>query len=713
MVMHGPMRGRRGPRGLMGWKEKRSRPVRVLLGRMVYYLGKFKRIVFVGAVLSLVATIFNVINPLVLRAGIDSVYLEPSFNTLVTLTVLFLILSVLSWIMGGMNTWIMSVAQAGLVQNVQEDVYRHLVNADLSYHKAEQAGNVTSRVTNDSTNLSTGISVLINFASQALTLGASFILLWLMSPLLALTSLVVVPGILFIAGLFGTVGQRIMLASQRASGEVSGQIAENLSGIHIAKAFNREDELAEQLLSLNQKAYQYGFRFMILMTSMQPLMMAIGQFAIAAMLFMAGSLAVGAFPLLSLGDIFLGISLVRGIMFPLLGLSMMATQVQSSLAAMDRVTDVLESKPAITDAPDAVPLRAENDGIYFRNVTFEYVTDTPVLKNVEFSIDPGETVAIVGHTGAGKTTIAALVNRFYDPTEGSIFIGGQDIRNVQLHSLHRSMSLIPQEPYLFDDTIMENIRYGKPDASDEEIINLCGILGANEFIDVLADGYQTRVIQSGKNLSAGQRQIITIARTMLADPKILILDEATSRLDAYSESLVQDAQAMLFSDRTTVVIAHRLTTIANASRIIVFDHGEIVEEGTHEELLALNGTFKALYDTYYAHQGLEELTEETVKAAQEEVAKAGGAAALEKPKAPQGMPMMAMAGNPHSMMSGQGGMPDGGMKPSPEMLKKILANPENIPPPMRGHLIERLEQSDDPEMLEILQKLKALESKSK
>jgi ABC-type multidrug transport system fused ATPase/permease subunit len=712
MVMHGPMRGRRGPRALLGWKEKRSRPIRVLLGRMVYYLGKFKRIVIVGAVLSLVATIFNVINPLVLRAGIDSVYLEQSFNTLVTLTVLFLVLSVLSWIMGGMNTWIMSIAQAGLVQSVQEDVYRHLVHADLSYHKAEQAGNVTSRVTNDSTNLSTGISVLINFASQALTLGASFILLWLMSPFLALTSLVVVPGILFIAGLFGTVGQRIMLASQRASGEVSGQIAENLSGIHVAKAFNREAELAEQLLSLNQKAYRYGFRFMILMTSMQPLMMAIGQFAIAAMLFMAGSLAVGAFPLLSLGDIFLGISLVRGIMFPLLGLSMMATQVQSSLAAMDRVTDVLESKPAITDAPDAAPLRAENDGINFRNVTFEYVTDTPVLKNVEFSINPGETVAIVGHTGAGKTTIASLVNRFYDPTEGAIFIGDQDIRDVQLHSLHKSMSLIPQEPYLFDDTIMENIRYGKSDASDEEIINLCSILGANEFIDVLSDGYQTRVIQSGKNLSAGQRQIITIARTMLADPKILILDEATSRLDAYSESLVQDAQAMLFSDRTTVVIAHRLTTIANASRIIVFDHGEIVEEGTHEELLALNGTFKALYDTYYAHQGLEELTEETVKVAQEEVAKAGGAAAIETPKTAQGMPMMAMAGNPHSMMGGQGGMPDGGMKPSPEMLKKIIANPENIPPTMRGHLIDRLEQSDDPEMLELLQKLKALESKS-
>jgi ATP-binding cassette subfamily B protein len=671
----------------MGEKEKRSRPVRVLLGKMVGYLGKFKRIVAIGAVLSLVATIVGVINPLVLREGINSVYQVGSLNTLIVLTIIFLILSVMTWVMNGINTWIMASAQAGLVQSVQEDVYSHLVHADLSYHKKEQAGNVTSRVTNDSQSLSTGIQVLINFASQLLTLVASFAILWLMSPYLALTSLVVVPGILFIAGLFGTVGQKIMLASQRAAGEVSGQIAENLSGIHVAKAFNREDELAEHLMELNEKSYHHGFRFMILMTSMQPLMMSIGQFAIAAMLFVAGSLAVGVLPLLSLGDIFLGVSLVRGILFPLLGLSMMATQVQSSLAAMDRVTDVLESKPAITDSPDAVPLEPESDGIYFNDVVFEYVKDTPVLKHVSFSIDPGTTVAIVGHTGAGKTTIAALVNRFYDPNDGAIFIGDQNIRDVKMHSLHQSMSLIPQEPYLFDDTIMENIRYGKLDATDEEIMELCKILGANEFIEVLADGYQTRIIQSGKNLSAGQRQMITIARTMLADPKILILDEATSRLDAYSESLVQDAQERLFSNRTTIVIAHRLTTIANASKILMFDHGELIEEGTHEELLAQGGQFKALYETYYSHQGLEEISEDIVETAKSEVEKYGS----EEPI--PASPMMGMGG---MGMGAMGGM--SGMRPSPEMIEKAKerykSDPGSIPEPFREMIRKMVEKEE-------------------
>ena len=699
MGMHGPGGGRGGPRGLFGTKQKRSRPIRVLLGRMVHYLGKFKRIVLIGAILSLVATVVGVINPLVLRDGINSVYQQGSFGTLYSLTIIFLILAVVSWAMGGVNTWIMAIAQAGLVQSVQEDVYTHLIEADLSYHKTEQAGNVTSRVTSDATSLSTGIQVLISFASQALTLAASFILLWLMSPFLALTSLVVVPGILFIAGLFGTVGQRIMLASQRASGEVSGQIAESLSGIHVAKAFNRETELADQLLTLNQKAYKYGFRFMILMTSMQPLMMSIGQFAIAAMLFVAGSLAVGPLPLLLLGDLFLAISLVRGIMFPLLGLTMMATQVQASLAAMDRVSDVLESKPAIIDAPDAAPLHPENDGIYFNNVEFEYIKDTPVLKDVTFSINPGETVAIVGHTGAGKSTIAALVNRFYDPTKGAIFIGDQDIHNVQLHELHSVMSLIPQEPYLFDDTIIGNIRYGNLDATDEEIIELCKIIGANEFIEVLADGYYTQVIQSGKNLSAGQRQMITIARTMLANPKILILDEATSRLDAYSESLVQDAQERLFKDRTTIVIAHRLTTIANASRILLFDHGELVEQGTNEELLAKGGLFKSLYETYYAHQGLEEITEEVVEVAKSVVTEYGGEKAV-----PAGAGMMMGMGMSHM----------GGMQPTPEMMEQIKerykSDPDSIPKPFREMVKKMVENEEKDEGLSKDEKVRSEET---
>ncbi|MFX1439974.1 MAG: ABC transporter ATP-binding protein [Promethearchaeota archaeon] len=707
------MRGHGGPRALARGREKRSRPIRVLLGRMFQYLGRFRRIVAIGAVLSVLATIVTVFDPLVIRLGIDSItpHDPTSYNTLLLLIGIYIVLRITSWALSGGNTWILANAQAGFVQNIQEDVYSHLVRADLSFHKAEQSGNVTSRVTSDTVSLGTGIQVIISFASQVLMLVGTFLLLFFTSQVLALTSLIIVPGVVFIAVLFGTVGQRIMLASQRAAGEVSGQIAENLSGIHVAKAFNREKELADEMMELNQKSYKFGFRFMILMSAMQPLVRSIGQFAIAALLFVGGTLAAGTLPILTTGEVFLGIMLVSRFMWPLLSLSMMATQVQASLAAMDRISDVLESKRAIDDLEYAIPLAETSDGITFENVTFEYVRDTPVLKNVNFAIEPGATVAIVGHTGAGKTTLAALINRFYDPQEGSILIGDQNLREIALDSLHGNVALIPQEPYLFDASIMDNIRYGQPRATDEQIKDLCSLIGANDFIEVLADGYDTCILENGKNLSAGQRQMITIARTMLADPRILILDEATSRLDAYSESLVQDAQAMLFSDRTTVVIAHRLTTIANASRIIVFENGEIIEDGTHEELLALNGTFKSLYETYYAHQGVEEITEETARIAEEEVSKIGGESILEAPQTSKGMGMMGMmgGGGPPGMGGGHGGMLAGGMGDRREMLKKMLKNPDNIPPQMRGHLIERMEQSNDPEILELLQKLKALE----
>lgn len=680
MAMH----GRRGPAALAGQREKRSRPMRVLLGRMGHYLGKFKRIVAIGAALSLLATIVSVFDPLILSSAVDSLALPTaSMQTAFFLTVLYIIFKVTSWVLGSLNTWILSGAQAGFVQNIQEDLYDHLLRADLSYHKGEQSGNVTSRVTSDTVELGTGVQVLIDFASQILLLVSSFLMLWWVNPAIALTSLVVLPGVLFIAGLFGTVGQRIMLASRRASGAVSGQIAENLSGIHVAKAFNREKELAAKMMELNQNNYRYGARFMILMSAMQPLVRSIGQFALAAMLFVAGSLAIGTAPLLTVGEVFLGISLIGRFLWPLLALSMQATQVQSSMAAMDRISDVLESHPKTSDSLEAIDLLKESDGIYFEDVSFEYVENTPVLKHVSFQINPGEMVAIVGHTGAGKTTIASLVNRFYDPTDGKIRIGDQDLRSVKQASLHDSMSLIPQEPYLFDDSIIENIRYGRPEATDDEIKELCRIIGANDFIEVLADGYDTCIIEGGKNLSAGQKQMITIARTMLANPKILILDEATSRLDAYSESLVQDAQERLFANRTTIVIAHRLTTIANASRVLVFDHGEIVEQGTHKELLEKDGIFKALYDTYYAHQGIEELTEDAVEAAKLEAEKHGVIGSESKAAPGQMMAGMGMGGG---FGSGQMQMP------SPEMLKKLKENPELVPEEHRERFKKMMEK---------------------
>ena len=603
-------------------KHVRSRPLGVLIRSMFGYLGRFRRIIYLGACLSVIATIFMAIDPLVLSWGIDLV-LEPGteMDGIILLALLYTGLKIASWIFGSINTWILSGAQAGFVQSLQQDVYDRLIRADLSYHKGEQSGDVTSRVTSDTDSLAMGIQIIIDLASQVLLVIATFILMWMASPFVAMAALVVIPVVISIVVLFGTVGQRIMLATQRAAGKVSGQIAENLGGVHVAKAFNREKETAAILSELNQESYRHGFNFMMLMTIMQPMVRATGIAVMSLILFVGGGLAIGNDPALTLGQVFLGTILIQRFFHPLLMLSMNATMFQASLASMDRLMDVLETEPTVKDTEGAVPLRPDSDGIEFEGVSFSYMEGAEVLKDVDFRIGPGEMVAVVGHTGAGKSTIAALLNRFYDPQKGNIKIGGQNLRDITLDSLHDNLALIAQEPYLFDGTVMENIRYGRPTATDDEVVAMSKLNGAHEFIDVLPDGYSSIIIEEGKNLSAGQVQMISIARTMLAKPRILILDEATSRLDAYSESLVQDAQDKLFSKRTTVVIAHRLTTIANASKILVFEKGSLVEQGSHDELMELGGRYKALYNTYYSHQSAGEISDEAVKTAQEEMAK--------------------------------------------------------------------------------------------
>jgi len=583
------------------------------------YFRGFRKIVIIGAFLAIASSVIDAISPLLLSSGIDTIVEliagSDVLSAILPLVLLYFGLRFASWIAGSFYTWVIARAQAGFVQSVQKDVHAHLIDADLSYHKSEQSGNVTSRVTSDTDALSIGIQVLMDISSQLVLLIVTFMVLWFTSPVVALTALITVPVVIVMTILYGTVGQRTMLATQRAYGQVSGQIAENLSGIQIAKAFNREKETATQLLQLNQEAYKHNFRLTMFFTFLFPTFQATAVFITAAVLFVGAGLAFGTVAILSVGELFLGVILVQRFMFPLIMVSLNGTQVQASLGAMDRISDVLESKRALTESPSAVPLEKESDGIVFENVTFSYLSGSEVLQDVNFKISTGETVAIVGKTGAGKSTIASLINRFYDPQKGRILIGNQDLRDITLDSLHSKVSLVAQEPYLFDGTVLENMKYGVPDISDEDVKDICSITLACEFLDTLPNGYDSLVLEGGKNLSSGQRQMITIVRTLLANPRILILDEATSRLDAYSESLVQYAQEKLFAGRTTVVIAHRLSTIANADRIFVFDQGRLVEMGSHDELLKIDGIYKSLYETYYAHQGIQEISVDVLESA--------------------------------------------------------------------------------------------------
>jgi len=647
----------RGPHGLFKEaKHQRTRPTKQLVRMLWRYLGHYSTFLILSGFLILVYTIGSIISPLIISEGLDAAVSTstPDINFLSFLFAIFLVLSFLIWVFNALNTYILARVKANMLHEVRKDVFDRLVYADMSFHKKEQSGNVTSRVTSDTDELAAGITVVTNASSQLLLTFGTFFILLVTSWIITGVALLAIPVAMILASVLGTLGRKIMYRLRRSYGEVSGQMAESLAGVSIAKSFNREQWSSAILYDLNQKTYKYFKQLGALFNFMFPAVSLISTTLVALTLIVGGWLPADV---ISIGSIYLGTILVQRFLSPILHLAMYYPQLQSSLAAMDRVTDVLEQKPIVTNSLTAKPLKMDDTSVTFENLSYEYVKDTPVLENVSFTVGTGEKIAIVGHTGAGKTTLAALITRFYDPTEGRIIIGDQDLREITLESLQSAIGLIPQDPYLFADTVIENIRYGNPEITDNEIYELCKLIGAEDFIEALPDGYDTKLLESGKGLSSGQRQMITIARTMLADPKILVLDEATSRLDAYSESLVQLAQKALFKGRTTFVIAHRLTTIRDVDRIAVFENGNLVELGTHEELLAIEGVYAELYHTYYAHQGVEDL--------------------IEVYKAPVSVPTSTLDTVPphmHAMMKEHGVTPE----KMHEMMKKRGVSPEDM-----------------------------------
>lgn len=609
------MRGHGGGpmRRLSMEKKKAARPLGVLLKALGGYLGKYKGLLITSGLISLVYAGTQILNPLFLSMGIDSI--DPSNSEIITLfgyemsgtiavivfASLFLVLGSLGFAINSFNTRILSKVRAYMVNDMRTDTYSKLINSSMNYIKKEQSGNITARITSDSDEVSTGIQVFISIVVQLFLLVVTFfVILFQINWQILLICLGSIPFALLLSGILSTVGRRIVLRIRRKFGEVSGKMAESLSGVAVSKSFNQEVNLSNQMKVLNQQYYKMSIQFGIMMNVIMPIISTVSSIVTSLILYVGGVITN-----LSYGEIFLGTMLAAQFLRPVTHLSMMLPTLQTSLGALDRILDVKEATPAIPDAPNAEQLN-ENYSIKFDKVWFAYDLDTWVLKDVNLDVKQGEMVALVGHTGAGKTTLASmLLTRFYDIQKGSIKIGEQDIRDVTQHSLRQSIGLIPQEPYLFTASVYDNIKYGKPDATEEEIYKICQMIGADTFIQALPDGYNTIVREGGKQLSAGQRQIITIARAMLSNPQILILDEATSRLDAYSESLVQDAQRKLFKDRTTFVIAHRLSTIHDADKIVVFEKGELMEMGTHDELMKSDGIYADLYETYYSFQGID------------------------------------------------------------------------------------------------------------
>lgn len=602
---HGP-----GRRGLRTEKYDRTRSTATLVSSLWNYIGKYVGPIVLSGFLILLYSLTSIASPLIIRNGINQLELETinSFADLLPFAVLFLLLTAIGWVFNSLSTRIIAKINAQMLHEVRMDLYSKLNHSDMDYLKNEQSGNVTARVTSDTDELAVGIQLSTSITSQLLLIIGSFILLFVTNWIIALIALSAIPIAFGIAAIISYFGRKIIIKVRRAFGIVSAKMAEGLSGIEVAKSFNREEDLAVELRELNQKHYEYSRLFGFLMMFVFPTVQALGSILFTMIIYAGGWIRSLDPDVLSLGDIYLSINLSQQFLFPVIMVAMSFPQLEAAFGAMDRIIDIFEAKPSVADKPDADELQEHDDSVHFQNVWFAYNDEEYVLKDITFSAKAGELLAIVGHTGAGKTTlVSSLLTRFYDVDKGAIYIGDQNIKDIKQSSLRNAIGLVTQEQFLFSGTVYDNIVYGAPEATEEDVKNICKRINADEFIEALPEGYETKVVEGGKKLSAGQRQIITIARTMLANPRILVLDEATSRLDAYTESLVQAAQFELFKGRTTFVIAHRLSTISDADKIVVLDHGELIEMGSHEELLEKEGIFAELYHTYYEHQGLAEL----------------------------------------------------------------------------------------------------------
>jgi len=530
--------------------------------------------------------------------GID--FLELGRLILIVLA-MYIVASVLMWAQG----FILNALVMRVVFGLREDIERKLNRLPLSYFDTRQRGDLMSRVTNDVDNIQAALQQAFSQLVQSLfTILGIGVMMFIVSWQLALIALIALPLSGIIAGVIGSRSQKLFTAQWKNTGALNGHVEESYSGLELVRVFGRDKEMLAQFDERNEQLYRAAFGAQFVSGMIMPSMMFVSYLSYV-LIAVAGGLRVASGQM-TLGDATAFIQYSREFSQPISEVAGIANMLQSGVASAERTFELLDAdEQEEDDVRASLPERTDGH-VEFRNVSFSYSADTPLIEDLSFSVQPGQTVAIVGPTGAGKTTLVNLVMRFYELTKGKILLDGTDITELSRAELRSRVGMVLQDAWLFEGTIRENIRYGRLDATDEEVVEAAKATMVDRFVRQLPDGYDTKIDADGGSVSAGERQLITIARAFIANPSLLILDEATSSVDTRTELLVQHAMSALRSDRTSFVIAHRLSTIRDAHTILVMENGAIVEQGNHEELLARQGAYYTLYMTQFRGEDAEE-----------------------------------------------------------------------------------------------------------
>lgn len=575
---------------------------RQLLRRIIgYFQPEAPRMLIVGFT-TLLDALARAIVPIVISRGVDDVQRTQDDSLIIAYGVIVAVLGASAWLFNLIRRSLTAEAVGNVVLRLREDAFDAVMKRDLSFYDQFPSGKIVSRVTSDTQAFSNVVTLTIELIGQLLLVVALLIYLFFVDSVLTLVVLAMVPLIVGTALAFRRIARFTVQHSRRVRAEVSALVQETVSGISVAKTFRQERAIYADFLKLNRRAFWINLRMGFVFSGIFPLLALIVAFAMAAVVYFGGyRVQLGA---LSAGDWYLFAQGVALIWFPLTSIASFWSQFQLGLASSERVFALIDSEPRVVQRESRIlpNLRGE---IEFRDVSFGYSDRERVLERFSLHIRAGETVALVGHTGAGKSSIAKLIARFYEFQAGTITIDGVDIRALDLSAYRARLGVVPQVPFLFDGTVRENIRYGKPGASDAEVERAAQQIGGGDWLKSLSDGLDTEVGERGSNLSMGQRQLVALARVMLQNPAIVILDEATASVDPLTEALIQEGLDAIMQDRTAIVIAHRLSTVRHADRIIVLRKGQIIEQGTHEQLLAAGGHYAELYNTYFRHQSLE------------------------------------------------------------------------------------------------------------